>query len=277
LKSMDSIELSDQDRDRMLVIMRRVYDHVEKTFDAAHEIAPRDGHAYEAMKAEKLRGRHSAEPNEYLRLTPDALRRFDGKDGSRILLALQGRLIDVSSGASSYGPSGSYHLFAGRDATKCLALMDVSEASLDDYDFVPETEVAKKSLQTWVDRLTAKYDVVGELIRPLRLTLDELREFDGRDGGKIFVSLSRQIIDVTDGAAIYGPGGSYSLFAGRDVTKSLALMDLSEESLDQPQYMPDTENAKKNLESWWQRLTSKYPHVGELVGVDSTPRPISKL
>lgn len=275
LIDMDTIDLSDEDRDRMVPIMRRVYDDMGKIFDAAHEIAPRDGRAYEATRADKLLGTPDAK--EDLRLTLAALRKFDGSDGSRILLSLQGKIIDVTAGAESYGPGGSYNLFAGHDVTRCLAMMDLGEASLDDLDFVPETEDSKKSLESWHKRLTAKYAIVGELVKPIKLTLDELRAFDGQDGGKIFVSLSGRIIDVTEGAASYGPGGSYSLFGGRDVTKNLALMDLSEESLNQPRFVPETEDAKKSLESWWQRLTAKYPHVGEVVGVDSPLQPNSPL
>merc|ERR1711879_1089548 len=189
---------------------------MEKIFDAAHDIAPRDSKAYEEVKAKKL---DTPMTKEDLRLTLAALRKFDGSNGDRILFSLQGKIIDVTSGAESYGPGGPYHLFAGHDVTKCLAMMDLSETSLDDLDFVPETEDSKKSLESWYNRLTAKYEVVGELVKPIKLTLSELQAFDGKDGGKIFVSLSGKIIDVTEGAASYGPGGSYSLFAGRDVTK----------------------------------------------------------
>jgi len=258
LNSMDSIVLSDEDRDRMLPIMQRVYKSMEKIFDAAHEIAPRDGKAYEEMKAKNL-------DKEDLRLTLTALRNFDGSNGSRILLSLQGKLIDVTSGAESYGPGGSYHLFAGHDVTKCLAMMDLSQASLDDLNYVPATEDAKKSLESWFNRLTAKYSVVGELVKPIKLTLAALRKFDGANGGQIFLSLQGKIIDVTGGAESYGPGGSYHLFAGHDVTKCLAMMDLSETSLDDLAFVPKTEDSKKRLQWWYNRLTARYNVVGELV------------
>merc|ERR1711920_958998 len=116
-----------------------------------------------------------------------------------------------------------------------------------------------KSLDSWLTRLTSKYEVVGELVPPVKLTLAELQQFNGQYGGKIYLSLRGKIIDVTAGADSYGPNGSYSLFAGRDVTKNLALMDLSEESLNQPEFVPETEDAKRSLETWWSRLTSKYP------------------
>jgi len=266
MKSMDGIELSDADRERMLVIMNRIYNEIELIFDASHEIAPMSGQAYDDAKAQKAQERRAEDgATENLQLTLDALRKFDGKDGGRILLSLQGKIIDVSSGAESYGPGGSYSIFAGRDVTKCLAMMDMGDANMDQPDFVPETEDAKKSLDGWLKRLTDKYPVVGELLRPLRLTRRALREFDGKDGGRILLSLRGKIIDVSSGRESYGPGGSYSSFAGRDVTKCLALMDISEANMDQPDFVPDTEDATKSLDGWFKRLTSKYPIVGELV------------
>lgn len=266
MKSMDGIELSDTDRERMLVIMKRIYDEIELIFDASHEIAPMGGQAYDDAKAQKSQERRAEDGTvENLQLTLQALRKFDGEQGGRILLSLQGKIIDVSSGAESYGPGGSYNMFAGRDVTKCLALMDMGDVNMDQPDFLPETEDAKKSLDGWLKRLTDKYPVVGELLRPLRLTPKALQEFDGKDGTRILLSLQGKIIDVSSGAESYGPGGNYSSFAGRDVTKCLALMDISEANMDQPNYAPDTEDAVKSLEGWFKRLTSKYPVVGELV------------
>lgn len=43
--------------------------------------------------------------------TPKTLEPFHGKDGGRILLAIDGIVFDVTAGASFYGPSEShYHL-----------------------------------------------------------------------------------------------------------------------------------------------------------------------
>jgi membrane-associated progesterone receptor component len=264
LKAMDSIELSDEDRDRMLVIMKRVYDDMEKVFDAAYEITPRDGQGYGKTKENELPiSDESVE--KHLRLTPQALRQYDGRDGSRIILSLSGNLVDVTAGAEAYGPGGSYQMFAGHDVTKCLALMDLSESSLDDFDFVPETDDAKKSLESWHNRLTSKYPIVGKLVKPLRLIPQTLRQYNGAEGGRILLSLQGKVIDVTGGAESYGPGGSYHLFAGHDVTKCLALMDLNEASLDDLDFVPETEDAKKSLDSWLSRLTSKYDVVGDLV------------
>jgi predicted heme/steroid binding protein len=52
-------------------------------------------------------------------LTDEELRAYDGTDPSKpIYLALNGTIYDVSSNPKTYGPGGSYHFFAGRDAAR---------------------------------------------------------------------------------------------------------------------------------------------------------------
>ena len=64
--------------------------------------------------------------------TAQQLRAFDGKDDDTPLyVSLKGDVFDVSEARSFYGPGGGYALFAGRDASKCLATMSLEEADLD--------------------------------------------------------------------------------------------------------------------------------------------------
>ncbi|KIV97427.1 hypothetical protein PV10_01181 [Exophiala mesophila] len=54
-------------------------------------------------------------------LTPEELLAFDGSDPTKpIYLAINGRIFDVSAGGHTYGPGGSYSVFAGRDATRAF-------------------------------------------------------------------------------------------------------------------------------------------------------------
>ncbi|KAH8728176.1 hypothetical protein GQ44DRAFT_610221 [Phaeosphaeriaceae sp. PMI808] len=54
-------------------------------------------------------------------LTDAELAAYDGSDKDKpIYLALNGTIYDVSSAASTYGPGGSYHFFAGRDAARAF-------------------------------------------------------------------------------------------------------------------------------------------------------------
>lgn len=49
----------------------------------------------------------------------------------------------------------------------------------------------------------------------------ELLAYNGRDPSKpVYVALNGTIYDVSAGRHVYGPGGSYSFFAGRDATRA---------------------------------------------------------
>ncbi|PBP18547.1 cytochrome b5-like Heme/Steroid binding domain-containing protein [Diplocarpon rosae] len=54
-------------------------------------------------------------------LTDDDLKAFDGSDPTKpIYLAINGSIYDVSLGRRHYGPGGSYHFFAGKDAARAF-------------------------------------------------------------------------------------------------------------------------------------------------------------
>jgi predicted heme/steroid binding protein len=56
-----------------------------------------------------------------LHLTPAQLALYNGTDPSLpIYLAVNGSVFDVSANPMMYGPGGSYHFFAGRDATRAF-------------------------------------------------------------------------------------------------------------------------------------------------------------
>jgi predicted heme/steroid binding protein len=56
---------------------------------------------------------------------------------------------------------------------------------------------------------------------PIYLTDAELSAYDGRDASKpVYIALNGTIYDVSAGRNVYGPGGSYSFFAGRDATRA---------------------------------------------------------
>ncbi|KAL2395251.1 hypothetical protein ABEF93_002740 [Exophiala dermatitidis] len=56
-----------------------------------------------------------------LLLTPEQLAEFNGTDPQKpIYLAINGTIFDVSAGRHTYGPGGSYEVFAGRDASRAF-------------------------------------------------------------------------------------------------------------------------------------------------------------
>lgn len=55
---------------------------------------------------------------------------------------------------------------------------------------------------------------------PFYMTERELLAYDGRDPSKpLYLAINGTIYDVSNGRRMYGPGGSYSFFAGRDAAR----------------------------------------------------------
>ncbi|KAJ7298933.1 hypothetical protein O6H91_02G148500 [Diphasiastrum complanatum] len=92
------------------------------------------------------------------------LSQYNGSDPDLpILVAIKGKIYDVSSGKNFYGPGGAYTVFAGHDASRALGKMstkaeDVS-SSLDGL-----TEKELEVLDDWQSKFAAKYPVVGTVI-----------------------------------------------------------------------------------------------------------------
>ncbi|KAK4486239.1 hypothetical protein RD792_008909 [Penstemon davidsonii] len=96
-----------------------------------------------------------------MELTPQQLKQYDGSDSSKpIYVAIRGRIYDVTTGKSFYGPGGSYCVFAGKDASRALAKMSKNED-----DVVPSLEgLSDKEigvLNDWETKFQAKYPIVG--------------------------------------------------------------------------------------------------------------------
>lgn len=134
-----------------------------------------------------------------LYLTPAELARYDGADPALpIYLAINGTIYDVSAGARHYGPGGSYHSFAGADATRAfvtgcfaddvtpdlrgaeLAFLPTDDAAIDALFPPPQLRALKdqerrlaraeveSSVKKWTDffRDSDKYHFVGYVVRP---------------------------------------------------------------------------------------------------------------
>ena len=141
---------------------------------------------------------------------------------------------------------------------------------------------------------------------PLQLTPTELSLYNGTDAGlPIYLSINRTVFDVSAGRHTYGPGGSYSAFAGKDATRAFvtgcfaedSTLDLRgaeevymvvdgegddgvEEGLSSGERKVRAERerreakkkVKKEVEKWvdFYRNSQKYGEVGRLVGVPET-------
>lgn len=96
------------------------------------------------------------------------LREYDGVKNERILVAVNGKVFDVTKrGKGFYGPDGAYGIFAGHDASRGLALFrldkDVIKDEFDDLSDLSGMEM--ESVKEWEMQFTEKYDLVGKLLR----------------------------------------------------------------------------------------------------------------
>ncbi|KAJ3078419.1 hypothetical protein HK102_004524 [Quaeritorhiza haematococci] len=103
--------------------------------------------------------------------TPAELSQFDGLKTNKIYMGVNGRVYDVTRGASFYGPGGMYGNFAGRDASRGLAKNSFEESMLtpldqpiDKLDDLEEEEW--QSLREWAAFFEGKYDHIGFLVEP---------------------------------------------------------------------------------------------------------------
>eukprot|EP00744_Colponema_vietnamica_P011922 GILI01016755.1.p2 GENE.GILI01016755.1~~GILI01016755.1.p2 ORF type:complete len:145 (+),score=40.65 GILI01016755.1:74-508(+) len=99
-------------------------------------------------------------PSEF---TLQTLRQWNGTGGRPTLVALKGRVYDVSS-SGFYGPGSNYNCFAGREASIALAKMSFEEDDLQSSDLASLTPDQQKALDQWVAKFEEKYPVVGRVV-----------------------------------------------------------------------------------------------------------------
>ncbi|KAJ2925985.1 hypothetical protein H1R20_g11092, partial [Candolleomyces eurysporus] len=101
--------------------------------------------------------------------TPKTLEPFNGKDGGRILLAINGIVFEVTAGRNFYGPNGMYGNFAGRDASRGMAkqsfdleMLTPVDQPLDKLEDLQPDEI--ENMKGWIDHFSNKYIICGKLV-----------------------------------------------------------------------------------------------------------------
>jgi predicted heme/steroid binding protein len=128
-----------------------------------------DENFFEKIKTLPLRGKISS-PSHGLILTKEELSSFSGSTVSTpsnrihppVFVSVRGSIFDVSYGGYHlYGPEGPYHVFAGKDASRSLAMMSMELSDLESSDLSDLTDEQREGLSKWYATFEKKYPIVG--------------------------------------------------------------------------------------------------------------------
>ncbi|CCW60703.1 unnamed protein product [Phytomonas sp. EM1] len=93
--------------------------------------------------------------------TEEELMQYDGVRNKRILVSLRRKVFEV--GDSLYGPGAAYHIFAGKEASRCVAKSILDETQTNKY-WADCTEEELQALDEHLALFEKKYPVVGWFI-----------------------------------------------------------------------------------------------------------------
>ncbi|KAK9367623.1 cytochrome b5-like heme/steroid binding domain-containing protein [Lipomyces kononenkoae] len=125
----------------------------------------------QVLNAQK-QAKQNPKPIVFTKFTPATLQPFNGVVEERVLMAVKGKVYDVSAGRSFYGPDGPYSNFAGRDASRGLAKGSFEEDMLTPIDEPIDTleDLSADEIQAlddWERHFAGKYLLCGELVEGL--------------------------------------------------------------------------------------------------------------
>mmetsp|Transcript_62721 Transcript_62721/g.71984 ORF Transcript_62721/g.71984 Transcript_62721/m.71984 type:complete len:134 (+) Transcript_62721:146-547(+) len=83
--------------------------------------------------------------------------------------------------------------------------------------------------------------------------------------GEVFIGCNSYVYDASS-SEHYRAGGSYHIFAGKDVSVALAKMSFADEDLNSTDYSCLKDQEIVTLIEWMEKYDSKYPIVGKMEG-----------
>ncbi|PJF17444.1 hypothetical protein PSACC_02759 [Paramicrosporidium saccamoebae] len=105
---------------------------------------------------------------KYRDYTLDELLPYNGDELEHVLIAVDQRIYDVTTGRHHYGPGGSYAALAGRDASRSLATHIIPQLKTDSLqgwdELIDLTDKERSILNDWVAFFDFKYPRVGTLV-----------------------------------------------------------------------------------------------------------------
>jgi len=246
---------------------------------------------------ESLGARKSVEIEEEVEEEPEPIRNFtfaqlsffngkkdpsDPEEDKAIYLSVHGRVFNVNKGRDFYGPGSPYENFAGHECGVAFAKFSFDTEFVDDLDGCETLSwFEKEELYNWLEKFSyyRAYPELGRLVPNASstdriVTTEELAQNNGsgeipkgHSAAPIYVALKDKVFDVSfGGMTMYGAGGPYHRFAGKDVSRALAKMSFAPEDLDNTDISDLTEKEVKVLDDWCKTFEEKklYPIVGKL-------------
>lgn len=107
--------------------------------------------------------KHVGEMIETKEFTVVELKEFDGTHDKGIYLAAKTLVFDVTTGEDFYGVDRGYHLFAGRNCQRALALVSLKEEDVVNTDLSNIDDKGMVTLDEWITKYHTKYVHVGYL------------------------------------------------------------------------------------------------------------------
>lgn len=148
----------------------------------------------------------------------------------------------------------------------CILGIGAHLITRDDYEGEEKHRNPRGWVKGWINRVgTWVRSQPSDSIRPVSIitqrgyTKEELSKYDGEHNSRILVSVKRKVYEV--GHHFYGPGQSYHVFAGKEISRSLAMNKITDEESNK-YWANCSEEELNRLEEWAKKFESKYPIAG---------------